>query len=250
MAEFDNPVGRIYNLLKIAKSRPPNTPGRQVWEEILPTFPRNDFELIAEFAAFKGLIDDARYSISRLDNIDKSLFESYLKIVEVALGKAMTGQSIETAINSVLQEVDAGVMTGLHFMSSAVAMAGLNDVVIDIDLGELLQDIESLLAEVLESNIDQGLKTHIVEGLEVVRRSIVNYQLFGADGLRRSLDIALGTFLRYKDELYEAQQSGNRDFISRLATTLQKLDRITSLALKVKQLPWPDMEFLKLGSGN
>lgn len=111
-------------------------------------------------------------------------------------------------------------------------------------------DVESLIADILDSDIDYQLKAHLIEGLELVRKSIVNFQIYGVEGLSRSLDNTISILLRNREDLVEAYQSENAPIIDRLLATIKSLDKLVAFALKVKQLASPAIDFLKLGSGN
>ena len=141
-------------------------------------------------------------------------------------------------------------MKGLLYISSALEIAGFESAVDVSQTESLRNEVESLISDILESELDQKLKIHLVEALELVRKSIVNFQIYGPEGLRRSLDNTISILLRNREDLTEVYQHENGPLIDRLFTTIKSLDNLVAVALKVKQLASPVIDFLKLGSGS
>ena len=250
MAIHANPVGRLYSFLLELKKIPPNITLREVWPVVLATTPASDRELLFEFNEIIKLIEAGKNEVRGLSNIDTDLFIGDLVQVEQALCHAFIVESVNSSLSNLFKTIDEGVMKGLLYISSALEIAGFESAVDVSQTESLRNEVESLISDILESELDQKLKIHLVEALELVRKSIVNFQIYGPEGLRRSLDNTISILLRNREDLTEVYQHENGPLIDRLFTTIKSLDNLVAVALKVKQLASPVIDFLKLGSGS
>ena len=250
MAIHANPVGRLYSFLLELKKIPPNITLREVWPVVLATTPASDRELLFEFNEIIKLIEAGKNEVRGLSNIDTDLFIGDLVQVEQALCHAFIVESVNSSLSNLFNTIDEGVMKGLLYISSALEIAGFESAVDVSQTESLRNEVESLISDILESELDQKLKIHLVEALELVRKSIVNFQIYGPEGLRRSLDNTISILLRNREDLTEVYQHENGRLIDRLFTTIKSLDNLVAVALKVKQLASPVIDFLKLGSGS
>ena len=250
MAIHANPVGRLYSFLLELKKIPSNITLREVWPVVLATTPASDRELLFEFNEIIKLIEAGKNEVRGLSNIDTDLFIGDLVQVEQALCHAFIVESVNSSLSNLFKTIDEGVMKGLLYISSALEIAGFESAVDVSQTESLRNEVESLISDILESELDQKLKIHLVEALELVRKSIVNFQIYGPEGLRRSLDNTISILLRNREDLTEVYQHENGPLIDRLFTTIKSLDNLVAVALKVKQLASPVIDFLKLGSGS
>ena len=118
----------------------------------------------------------------------------------------------------------------------------------DDDLEFFQTEIEALINDVLESELGDEIKRVIIDGLEVVRQSVMQYRVLGLEGLRGALDRNIGIIARYGRDLEKANQKDDRQIVSRWWSVLEKLDMVVSAGFNVQQLAQPAITQLMLNS--
>jgi len=89
------------------------------------------------------------------------------------------------------------------------------------------------LAEVWKGTLDEELKWVVTDLLEAVRRSIREYRIRGAEGLRKELALCVGTLVQ-NHALFKAHE--DKEEVSRFGRIISKLNAIVTFALKLKEL--------------
>src|SRR5690606_37844735 len=143
-------------------------------------------------------------------------------------------------------ELDEATMVALRFCADTLSRERGEGEVDSDTLAELSTEVSSLLEKVLASEVPDELKVILSEGLEVVRRALLEYRLRGADGLRRALETVIGSLIRHSAEVKKNQGKKTvREYLEFLA----RLNDVVALSLKTKQLLAPVVNYF-IGSGD
>ena len=99
------------------------------------------------------------------------------------------------------------------------------------ELDQISEAVNKLFDEVRSSDLENALKHWILELLSAIKKSIDNYHIFGAKGLRTTFSMLIGEFTLYSEALKEVKE---RD-----ATIYERLGNmfhsVHSVMMKAKQ---------------
>ena len=98
-------------------------------------------------------------------------------------------------------------------------------------LGSLHIEISEHIEEVMATDVEDELKQALIIGLESIRQSILQYDIFGAEGIIGAVDTNVGIWLRYKSYLEDIPQNDRETFASIQAWVI-KLNNIALASLK------------------
>ena len=134
-------------------------------------------------------------------------------------------------------------MDALLLMSDNLSLRGGEELIPEEELASLQADVEDIINKVVDSDLEDEIKRVLFDGLESVRNALLNYQMFGAEGIRQSLDRNFALPFRYSDEFIRA--SGNdegKNIVSAFFEFLKKLNIAASTGLKVNKISGPAID--------
>jgi hypothetical protein len=232
MAMPNNPAGRLYDILSEALPSRSNKSIRETWANVFGIDPAATGDLLHLMAQLIELLRASRQRIEQVDGVDRDLYFQPIQNLE----KAFASLNLDAQWNDFVNKVDNATMVGLAFCSDTLSQRHTEEVIQKEVLDDLLNDVETLVETVVASDLDMALKTVLTENLENIRRAILEYRIRGAEGLLRALEMSVGALLRHRDDFREKSDS---DSVSGFWKFLGKLDRITGIAVKTKQLFGP-----------
>ena len=106
-------------------------------------------------------------------------------------------------------------------------------------LQELQTEIDLLRNRVLESHLDPVLTSALISGLEAMRRSILEYQIFGVEAIRQAVDLNIGTIVRYKDDFEGSQTGAGKEVVADFIKFIEKANATISFAKNIAALAAP-----------
>lgn len=241
MLTANNPAGRLYLLLADARTKPPNTVVRQVWADVFGVSPDSPIDILQSMAQLINLILEAKDAVTQLDDINHDI---YLRPLN-KIGDAFSKINLETQWDNFRNNIDDATMTSLEFCSDTLSRRVNEEIITDEDLSDILAVAGSLLEVVLDADIDSTLKAILVENIEAIRSATLGYRVSGAKGLRRAVEVSLGSMMWYRD-LFERELSDSKkkktilDYLS----LVDKIKTIVDTAMKLKLLTAPVAHFL------
>src|SRR5437868_15229633 len=88
-------------------------------------------------------------------------------------------------------------MVGLEFGSELLSRK-IGEVPIDDEILHNIQtEIDNLIETILNSEISNDLRTLLLESLNLMRQSILNYRIHGAGGIEQAIKTTLGSIQYY-----------------------------------------------------
>ncbi len=114
---------------------------------------------------------------------------------------------------------------------------------------ELRQNAESMITQVLESDLPRYLKERLVEILEKFRFAIITYSLHGISGLRKATEDMLGALVFNMNELKQTAQNSevSKKTMRNLWGFIEKANKVTEFVTKLKELAEPIVKHLLPG---
>lgn len=227
MVKRDNPAGRLHEILSQARNLP-NQPTIEVWTKVLGAQPGNKTEIIGAISNLLELLDEVKDKISKLDGLNTQLYLSRFPEIE-AVVKAT---NYDAAWDNYKPHLNEAAM--LNLAHCAEALSRYDETPIDeAELSELLKSVAELSEKVWVGDLDDTLKRVISDLLEAIRRSIREYRIRGANGLRKELAYCIGTLVQ-NHTLFKAEET--KEEVGMFGKILGKLNALVSFALKLKEL--------------
>lgn len=193
-----NPAGRLYHLLKAAGPKGDKKKFGEVWAEVFGIDAKDREQLLVSLSHIYQQMDEGRKLIEAKPDLPQELLlEPFQKLGKafsvVNLGGQWGGWKRSHLPDGTLRDLQwCAQMLDSHYPESEVDRE---------ELSALREDVEQLISKVHKADISAQAKGIILDGLEHVRRSIVEYDLRGADGLKDALEQNLGIIVLRKQEL-------------------------------------------------
>ena len=145
---------------------------------------------------------------------------------------------------------DEGLLDALQLISENISAHWGEEVISDETLANLQSDVEDVINKVVDSDLEDNLKSVLFDGLEAVRNALLNYQMFGAEGIRNAVYRNIGSYARHREDFDKASNQGI-EVVGAYKRFIDEVNAILSTALKFKQLSKPVAQILPmLGVGS
>ncbi len=237
-------AGRLLAFIKLANAQSGNVTVFTAWATALRISTTDVPAIHDAVGRLFRLLEEAKADVTRNPELDQELYLGSLKTIEAALSNASAAPNNSWA--GFQANFQGAPLHALEFVAENFNRLSDEELISPDALSELTAQLDSVIGEVMGSDLDPALKRVLIEKLEDARRALVFYRLDGADGLRRAVENALGMGL-------VATQLTNEDATSRaiIARYLQVLDGIFNLVSQVKPyvLLMPPVIHRLLGSG-
>lgn len=230
MAHDNNPAGRLLKLLREGTRITPSTVASDAWATLLNVSPNDKSTFLRRLATVYELPALVRSSVEGVPNIDQEVYLARLP----QIAKALQQHQTNAAWGSFVKSIKAETLESLRFCDELLSRECPDKRVDTDELGPLLEDVRSLLSEVIANDIDHTLKQYMLKHLHMVERAIEDYQLFGTGPLERAVEATIGSVFLNKDVAVEVAKTPLGAALWKL---LGKLAIITSLVVGVPQLP-------------
>ena len=186
----------------------------------------NDFlcDLIAATRSHERLV-------MRTEGINQDLHLSYINKVKECLLKINV-----ITWGEFRQMMDQSTMDTLMALSEGTSTFWDEEVMPEDELWAILESINRLIVDVLDSDLSDVLKLAIVDGLDSARHAIESYSVFGAEGLKRAVEENIVVLARYREEFNRAFEGEDKSVITEYVNVMDTMDRVLSVGLKVQQI--------------
>ncbi len=116
-------------------------------------------------------------------------------------------------------------------------------------LAKLMQDAESMIEQIIESDLPKYLRERLIEVLEKLRFAIVTYRVKGISALRKATEEMTGVLYNNKAEIVQTIDNNkkNKKAIFDLVTFVAKANAVVELAAKLKELAAPVIQLFLPG---
>lgn len=131
---------------------------------------------------------------------------------------------------------DDGFLDILLLMSENMSMYISEEIIPEQEIADLQADVEDVINTVVDSNLENELKRVLYEGLEAVRQAIINYQMFGTEGIRNAVDRNLGAYARYYQCFENISDNEGKQTIHAYKRFINKANAVVSSSLKLLPL--------------
>ena len=245
MLQQTNPLERLSNILHDViyfgdenYSQNPeltisHTPAQEVWTLALDV-PSGVEEFHNSLMDVVRLVDICEQFIERNSSIDavgRQLYKSQLSDVKVIIFSVSVMDWAQFRV-----EFNDYFLRNLRWAARDMSRYYIEDVIPDGTIENLQSEIEDLISDVLASNLNRELKAILTDGLQAIRQSIVNYRLFGSEGIRVAVDRNVTLMARYRDEFENITEPESKKVLSDLWNFIVKADKIVAGAARLMPL--------------
>ena len=237
-----SPPNRLVHLLREITSLPGDTSTRQLWAKIFSLQPSETAKILEQVAAVILLVASARQVVTEA-------------VGELNLHLHLQGFShIENALSSLNLDANARglveganeALRGLQFSADLVDRVAPAIRLDDQLLSQLQRETDSLLEQVVQSDLEPALKDLLRKRFEAVREAILNIRISGPEAVEAALDGLAGAYSRAGTNAASDAKPG---IAKRLADYLDLGYKATQLAESVPRIAAGVMKLIAATSG-
>ncbi len=245
MVKADNPAGRLYQILDMAKGKEPNKLCRVVWAELFGISSDDVFNLFYYLRQIQQLSQASKELLNQIDGLNIELYMQGFPLIDQILFSTNLDRSWEIWKNILTSGV---ALTNLAYCSDAISMKFGEKLIEVEELNTLISEIESLRMSIISGNFDPELTELIIELLIAIRKAIKEYQFRGAYGIRDAVAKCFGTWFinvhRFDKEATNSQEKAS--ILKNIWEFLVRVNVMIALALNLPKLALPIYETVAL----
>ncbi|MDD2541934.1 MAG: hypothetical protein PHH28_12950 [Desulfuromonadaceae bacterium] len=224
----NNQAGRLYKILSKAAKLPDNIPTIDVWANVFQVNSEEKTIIFYRYISLQETSDNIRNTINNMVGVNSQLLLSQHQKID----KVLKATNLDTHWVNYKKFLTETVL--INLAHCAEALSQYDEKQIDNDmLSELTADISKLFDKISTSNVDSEFKTIIQDLLEALRRSIAEYNIRGAKGIRENLAYCYGKV--FQNHATFKQQEGS-DEVNSLWKILSRVDNLTTVALNLASI--------------
>lgn len=225
LVNTNNQAGRLHRLLSAAAKHSDNTPTIQVWANVFNVKVEDKTTIFRRYIMLQELSNNIVNSITLMPNVNSRLLLSQHHNID----RVVKATNLDSHWANHKQFLNSTVLINLAHCAEALSRHDERPVESDA-LAELLDEIKDLFDKLSAQNIDEQLKAVILDLLETIRRSIIEYNLRGAKGIRDELAYCYGkVFQNY--QLFKNNEGTEE--VASLWKIFARADNLTTVALNL-----------------
>jgi hypothetical protein len=233
----NNPAGRLYDLLNIARGRPNDQAAKIVWAHVFDVPPEDTGLLLQMLADFIDVLRQAKVDLERLDDINHDLYLKPLKRVEQMLSHI----NLEAAWQHGKSFLDDTTMYGLQIAADKLSRVSGYSHVDNKDVDALRAELDELLSKALNAALPAELKALFLRNLESLRQALLAYRIRGIEGLHQEIERSYGSLSLHRDQIKEAaaKDASSRDLWKSFFDVIDRLNKLVTFAKNAGELAAP-----------
>lgn len=224
MDQAHNPFQRLHDLLKAARERPHHAVTLDVWASVFNVSPTDVPALVKALGGLIDLLEESKTAAERFIPGDKARFIAPLiKIEGIIKAQSLAAQWVNYA-----PHFDDGTMLALDFGIYAMSQYyPSSSPERSAQINELIDGLNVLLQECLESELPSDLKRLFTKHLEALRTALLAFRVDGVEGLEEVMDKISGSMLRHRDPIKAELDAGN-EFVRNFFEVLGRANDVVS----------------------
>lgn len=136
-------------------------------------------------------------------------------------------------------QLDSATMTALEFCDHILQLEYLKTYPAKSDqVHSLLEDLDDLLNQCLDSEMSAELKALFAKNLEELRHALIQYRIGGEQGLKDALDQVAGSILRHNGEIKSEFESAE-EFLDKSLGIMGKIEQVVASAQNLAAIASP-----------
>jgi hypothetical protein len=236
MPKSNNPVGRLYEILRALQKAATNQNDRldAIISKVFKIEANDSSQLLEIYLELLNLTKDSGKEIRRLPEASHELHLRAIRVIE----RAFITQSLHSSWASFSKHLGASTMTGLEHTADNLSYLGEKTVPTE-DLENLQREVGELLELVTKTEMNEKLKAFLVEHLEKIHQALLYYRIKGARGLKDALERIMGAVIIFRTE--NPHQKAPDNVQSKFGSVMGLLVKIVAFANDLKGLTGIDV---------
>lgn len=237
--KYDNPAGRLLEVLIQVRKFPLTAEARLVWTTVFD-LPKND--LTPLLTATLGKIMLLPYeAVSMLAEEHPELTDPF-PTWALQVSAAFQVHNVHSTIDTFSKNITDDTLANIRTTAVLLDKGSKRKILSKAELTEMRERVNAVLTDVLASDIEDSLKTYVARALRKILTAIDEYKLGGAQPILESVEQAVGHAMvdpRYKSFLTDA------DLGKRVLDLLQAAGGLVTVATGLPVLTQAAQQFLK-----
>ena len=194
MPQANIPAQRLLAILEAAKQKT-DQKAENAWCSILGVAEGNKAQLLRRLGLVMELPFQIKEEIKRIPQLEHAVYLKWMPDVEAGFSSINLGRNFSEFRNP----VTATALYGLEVCSEILSRYSAEKILNPMDLDTLDTDVNSLIDELLKSEIDRDLKSFVLSKLDDVHIAILDYKYAGLKPLRKAVEAVIGSVVFEKD---------------------------------------------------
>lgn len=235
----NNPAGRLYDILELARRQSGKESARKAWAAVFEVDSSDTGTLLQMLADLIDLVHKTKVAIQQFDDANQDLHLRPFRVIENLLSNI----NFDAPWENWRAKIDDTTLYGLQFSADKLSrISGFTQISSD-DIAEVRKTVDELFNSVADSKLPQDLKALLLRNLESIRLALAAYRVRGIDGLRDEIERSFGAVLLHQEEIKEAS-STDRNLWEGFFKLVGRLHKLVSLAYVGKELAAPAIKAL------
>ena len=226
---YNNPAGRLLNIIEEGKRQPLDKAIYEIWSILLSVPPNNITLLLKRLAYVVSLIDEIEHRIKSVNDINHDIFLEWMHNAR----SAFKDLNLHRPWRFFIESFDEKVIYGLKICADILSRKKPERIVDENLLLDIMEEVDSLITQINDSNFDYNLKDFLLEKLLNIKYALEEYKIKGIKSLENIINSTIGSILIHRNCYEEIQKE---DIGSKLWNIINRLVTITNLAQGLDQL--------------
>ena len=236
MPQANNPAQRLLTILEAAKQQP-DQKAENIWGALLGVADGNKAQLLRRLGLVMELPFQIKEEIERIPQIEHAVYLKWMPAVEASFSNLNLGRNF----SEFKTPVTATALYGLEVCSEILSRYSAEKVLNPKELDELDADVNSLMDELLNSDIDRDLKSFVLSKLDDVHLAILDYKFAGVKPMRKAVEAVIGS-IAFEKELHT--KLGNSKFSRRFWGIMTRTAMVVTIVAGTVQITDGIKQFL------
>lgn len=202
IAEGDNVVGRLYNIINKLK----NTPGENVesiFSKVFELDKKDKARMMINYAEMFKMCSSGIEEVNKLNPKNAGKYISTLNATIEGLSTIsfINTDSRDNGMLNFFQYFDSELMLSLGYCADFLSEHSKEHVIENEIIEELITEVDLMTREIFESKIDYELEKILVFQLSNIREALLKYKLYGSQGIMNCVTTTVGTLILNNDKV-------------------------------------------------
>ena len=235
----DNPADRLLHILKAGKQLHASYNCRKAWCQLLDVDDINDHSLLmSRLGKVMALPDGIVTMLDSHDGIEPEVYQHWV----TKLDAGFTNQSLTGTWESFIKYIDSHTMASLALTSTLLKVTSKRTLIDEESLKETTAKLNSLLSEVADSELEDGVKLYVVKSLQKIITALNEYKITGSAPILETIEASFGHAIvdeKFRESM-NSSETGRKvwDILANTANTVSVatgLGQIGAAALQLLQ---------------
>jgi len=231
----NNPVGRLHDILREARSYKETEITQSVWEAVLGAQDGDIGGLLRMIADVIHLQEQAKKAILEGVEGDPTIYLAPFQKLDQVFAKI----DLSVRWSNSRQHLDEATLNALAFGNHVLAAKHGKCKLDSEQVIEFIEKLDHLLRDCLHSNLPPTLQKFFQKNLESLRQALISYKISGIQGLEDEIDRLIGAMSRHSAEIRDQVDESSKGFMKSVFEIVANINESVQLAETAVTLSGP-----------